>query len=284
VREKFVGSEIELCSVVNAKSGRCSEDCKFCAQSIHYHTDVETYSLLPLEKLLKAAKEAKVRGADRFGIVTSGKRVGSDLKNYIKAIKKIREETGLKICASFGILNLEEAWLLKKAGVDRYLHNLETSQSYFNQVCTTHAYVKRIETVKLIREAGMEVGSGGIFGLGEAPEQRIELAFALKELNVDDIHINILHPIKGTPLENAQPISPLEILKTIAIYRFILPDKIIRVCGGRERNLRDLQSLSLLAGANGVLIGNYLTTLGRPPEKDVQMIRDLELIPSYKES
>lgn len=277
IKEKFAGSKVDLCSVINARSGKCSEDCAFCAQSIHHNTKINTHELLSEEEFLTHAREIKKTGANRFSIVTSGKGVDKDFSKIVKILKQLEKETRLKICASLGILDEKAVEELKQANVSRYHHNLETAPSFFDKICTTHSYEDRVKTVRLAKEAGMEVCCGGIIGLGETPEQRIELAFFLRDLDVDSVPINVLNPVPGTPLEKAKPLSPLEILKTIAVFRFILPDKILRYAGGREVNLRDLQAMGLVAGINGILIGNYLTTYGRNPEDDIKMIKDLEL-------
>lgn len=284
IRNHFKGSRIDLCAVVNAKSGKCSEDCIFCAQSAHYETDVKTYPLLDTGKIVDAAEVAKRDGAHRFGIVTSGKGITSDeeLGKICKAISDIAKNSDVVPCASLGVLESEQCRLLSDAGLTRYHHNLETAESYFPSICSTHTYDERVQTVRMLKEEGFEVCSGGIFGLGEAPEQRIELAFALKELDVDSVPINFLNPVAGTPAEKYPLLSPHEILKTIALFRFVLPEKDIRMCGGRERSLRTLQPLMYLAGANATMVGNYLTTSGRDSVIDLQEIMDLGLTADSK--
>lgn len=279
IKNKFIGKKVDLCSIVNAKSGSCSEDCTFCSQSAHYNTGTVTYPLMVKEDILARAKEMEGSGAEHFGIVTSGRGVVSDedFENLIEAFRLIREETSLEVCASLGTLDEKRAEKLANVGLKRYNHNLETSESYYAEICTTHTYADRVNTVKFLKERGMEVCSGGIIGLGESFEDRIDLAFTVKELDVDSVPINILNPVKGTPLDSNDPVPPMETLKTAAIFRFILPTKVIKLCGGRETNLRDLQSLSLLSGINGLLIGNYLTTEGRATAEDLQMIKDLGL-------
>jgi len=277
----FKGNKVKLCAIINAKSGRCSENCIFCAQSGHYKTEVKTYPLLFEEELIAAAASAeKDMSATCFSIVTAGKSIHSDpeISTIGAALKSISKETGLNRCVSLGSLTSKQIAELKNSGLKRLHHNLETAESYFNKICTTHTYKERLATIKLAKEAGLEVCSGGIFGLGETPEQRIELAFALRELNVQSVPINILNPVPGTPAaENYQPMSAFEVLKLVATYRFILPDKDIGIFGGRERALGSLQPLMFIAGANVTLIGDYLTTKGQPPEKDLQMIKDLGL-------
>jgi len=277
----FKGNKVKLCAIINAKSGRCSENCIFCAQSGHYKTDINVYPLLPEKELVSAAKSAqKNMSATCFSMVTSGKSVHSDseISTIAAVLKTITEETELNRCVSLGALNNEQIQKLKDSGLKRLHHNLETAESYFGKVCTTHTYRERLETIKLAKQAGLEVCSGGIFGLGETPEQRVELAFALRELDVQSVPINILNPIPGTPAaENYQPMPPFEALKLVATYRFILSDKDIGVFGGRESSLGSLQPLMFIAGANVTLIGDYLTTKGQSPEKDLKMLKDLGL-------
>jgi len=278
VRENRQGNNINLCSIVNAKSGYCSEDCAFCAQSKFHHTKIDKYPLLTVEEIVRSALEAEKTDAEHFGIVTSGHKLSNkDFKEVVKAVKKISKKTNLRICASLGILSIEQLSVLKDAGLYKYHHNIETAESFFDQICTTHSYSERIDMIKRVKSLGLEVCCGGIIGLGEAPWQRLELVETLAKLDVDSIPINILSPIPGTKLASQPPLAPMEILKTIAIFRLMLPDKTIKLAGGREKNLRDLQPLGLTAGANGLLIGNYLTMPGQSPEKDLEMIRDLGL-------
>ncbi len=278
IREKFLGNEVDLCAVVNAKSGHCPEDCIFCSQSTHHRADIEKFPLISAEEMFQAAGKAGEIEAAGFGIVTSGRGINDKEVAVISAgLRLLGKNLSLRRCASLGALTKKRARLLKESGLQRYHHNLESSENFFPHICTTHSFQERLETVRVAKEAGLEVCSGGIFGLGETPGQRIELAFTLKELNVDSLPLNFLYPIPGTPCEKTSPLSPLDILKTIALFRFILPTKDIKVCGGRERNLRSLQPLLFLAGANGMLIGNYLTTSGQDPEADLQMVKDLGL-------
>ena len=281
IREKFKGNKISLCSIVNAKSGRCPEDCVFCSQSNHYKTNIDEYPLIKSEEMVKKANEALSHGAQKFGIVTSGRRISTEqeLNEICKTIKKLKEDGKIHRCASLGMLGRDQLIKLKEAGLEEYHHNLETARSYFPKVCTTHDYEEDVETVKTAKSIGLRTCCGGIFGLGESPEQRIELAFTLRELDVDSVPINFLHPIKGTGTENLPPLKPLEILKIIAIYRFLLPAKDIKIAGGREHNLRDFQSMIFAAGANSTMVGNYLTTKGRAYQDDLQMIKDMGLEP-----
>jgi biotin synthase len=278
IRDRFTGREIKLCAIVNAKSGRCPEDCAFCAQSAHHNTRIETYALMAPKEVLQRAREAEAMGAKHFSIVTSGTTVkGKDLEKVVKTLLLLKKETALYLCGSLGIITRNTADRLKESGLSRYHHNLETALSYFSEICTTHAYEDDLNTLRHAKEAGLEVCSGGIFGLGESPEQRLELAYTLKKADIDSVALNFLNPVAGTPLQKAIPLHPMEILKSVALFRFILPQKDIRICGGREYGLRDLHPLTLWAGANGIMIGDYLTTKGRDYRADLQMIRDLEL-------
>jgi biotin synthase len=279
IREFYKGKTISLCAIINAKSGRCAEDCAFCAQSAHHLTDAPVYSLVSADEMIENARKAGDDGAHMFGIVTSGTEIGSDKEwnEILRAVKEIKG-SGIKPCASLGMLNKQQAHDLKKAGLHRYHHNLETSRSFFPNICSTHDYEEDIRTVLAAKEAGLSTCSGGIIGLGEQMEQRIELALTLKELDVDSVPLNILNPIQGTPLAGAAPLQPLEILMTVALFRFILADKDIKLCGGKEKNLRQLLPLSLIAGCNSLMTGNYLTTTGRDTELDLEMIRDLGLV------
>ena len=279
VKEHFVGNSVHLCSIINAKSGRCPENCAFCAQSAHHKTAAPVYPLVDEEKIVACAKAAEEEGSSCYGIITSGTSIskGEELERICRALRRIRSETGITPSCSLGIIDLETARALKEAGAGTYHHNLETARSFFPQICSTHGYDEDVETVRVAKKAGMSVCCGGIFGLGETAEQRIEMAFTLKELDAESIPLNFLNPIEGTRLAGTSNITPMECLVTIALYRLILPGKMITVCGGREHNLRDLQSWIFLAGASGTMIGNYLTTTGRPPEADWQMLKDLGL-------
>lgn len=277
VRMSFRGNRVNLCSIINAKSGACPEDCSFCAQSANSRANIEVYSLMNREKILEAASSAKKFGVKRFCVVTSGKKAsGIDLEKICDVISEIKN-MGLLPCATLGMLGASELKELKSAGLHRYHHNLETSEAYFNEICTTHAYRDKIKTIETAKSLGLSVCSGGIFGLGESWQDRIDMAFALKEIGVDSVPINFLTPITGTPLGSKEILSPTEALKIIAIYRLILPGLEIRICGGRPNTLKDKNSDIFMAGADGLLIGNYLTTPGRKPEDDLQMIKDMGL-------
>ena len=279
VRTFFKGKKVNLCSIVNAKSGLCSEDCSFCAQSAHFETKAPVYSMIEPEDIVSAAMKAKDAKSREFSIVTSGSAVEDkdEVDKLCQALEQIRDVGGLERCASLGIMSKKSLLKLKEAGLQSFHHNLETARSFFPNICTTHDYEDDVNTVEMAKELGFETCCGGILGLGESLEQRVELALTLRELDVDSVPINFLNPIKGTALEGRETVPPLEALKTIAVFRFLLPDKDIIVSGGREVTFRDLQPLIFMAGANGTLIGNYLTTKGESPQKVLKMIEDLGL-------
>jgi len=277
VTRSLHGNRVDLCSIMNVKSGRCSEDCVFCAQSGHYRTDINIYPLLTKEDILERAYQMEYQGARRFSLVTSGKGVlDSDFEKILAIYETLREKTSLSLCASLGIIDYDKALRLKKAGVTTYHHNIETSQSFYPEICSTHSFNERVETIRAARKAGLDICTGGIIGLGEGWQQRVEMAFQLKELRPVSVPVNILNPIKGTPLWDSFVPAPLEILKTLAMFRLVLPGVILRLAGGREAALRDLQSTALLSGINGLMVGDYLTTSGRSVGDDLQMLRDLE--------
>ncbi|HID43669.1 MAG TPA: biotin synthase BioB [Archaeoglobaceae archaeon] len=279
VRKKYLGSRLELCSIINAKSGLCTQDCKFCAQSLHHSTQIETYPLKEEEEIIQVAQRAKQMGAERFGIVTSGRSLSwQELKKVARSITRIKKEVKIETCASLGSLDEEGLFLLKQSGLTRYHHNIETSPSYFPQIVSTHSFKERIQTVQNAKKVGLEVCSGGIIGMGESWQDRIEMAFLLKELEVNSVPINILVAIKGTALENLEPLSCLDAIRSIAIFRIILKDKIIKIAAGRETVLKDFQALGFMAGANGMLIGGYLTIKGRPVEEDWKLIQEVKRI------
>ena len=279
IREHFVGNAVTLCSIINAKSGRCPENCAFCAQSAHHQTGVSVYPLVDEDELVRCAKGAESVGSSCYGIITSGTTInkGDELDRICASLRRIRNETAINPSCSLGIIDYETACILRDAGMVTYHHNLETSRSFFPSICSTHDYEDDVKTVRVAKQAGLKVCCGGIFGLGESMEQRIEMAFTLRELEVDSVPVNFLDPVEGTLLADADNLTPLECLKIIAIYRFLLPDRQIKVCGGRERNLRELQSWIFMAGASGMMTGNYLTKLGRNPEVDNKMVSDLGL-------
>ena len=279
VRERAFKHNVSLCSIVNAKSGLCPENCSFCAQSAHHATSVAQYPLLDEQTLLDGARAAAANGSGCYGIVTSGSgiRSGEELDRICRVIRQIRAEGLIAPGASLGTLDQFSVQALKEAGLVTYHHNLETSRSFFPHICSTHDYEDDVATVRMAKQAGLRVCSGGLFGLGETMAQRIELALTLRELAVDSVPINFLDPVEGTPLSGSNNLSPLECLHSIALFRLILPQAHITICGGREKNLRDLQSWVFMAGASGIMTGNYLTKEGRQPRDDRQMIADLGL-------
>ncbi len=273
VRERFRGDAVSLCAIINAKSGRCGEDCRFCAQSAHHQTGVSAYPLIPEEQVLSGADRAAGEGAHLFCIVTSGRKASAeDLKKIRAMLRKMRAAGRVRPCASLGTLDLSELAALKEAGLLRYHHNIETARSFYGSVCSTHSFDRRIETVRAAKAAGLEVCCGGILGMGETMEQRVEMAQTLRDLAVDSIPLNFLHPIPGTPLADVQPLAREEILKTAALFRLIHPRAEIRACAGRELQLGEDQDRLLDAGIDGLLTGDYLTTPGRAPEKDRAMV------------
>jgi biotin synthase len=276
VRVEFNGNEIDLCSLLNAKSGKCSEDCTFCAQSAHYQTDAPTYPLMNADQMVKEAQEAQKRRTGRFCLISSGRQLNDkEFEVILSGLDRIRKETTLDLDCSLGTLSEERAEALKRVGVTRYNHNLETAETHFPKICTTHSFKDRVQTIEVLKGLGFSICCGGIIGLGESPQQRLELAFSVKQLGIECIPFNILNPRPGTPLEHSEGIPPIEIIKTISLFRLVLPKGTIKIAGGREANLRDLQSLALLAGANGLIVGNYLTTPGRNAEDDLTMIKDV---------
>jgi biotin synthase len=284
VREHFKGNKIHLCSIVNIKAGGCSENCKFCAQSASYQTESPRYGLVENEPMLAAAEEAQTNGVTALGLVAAwrGLEEGPILDELCHQFEELKRSGKVRPDASLGIIhNPRVAQRLADAGVECYNHNLETSRRFFPSVCTTHSYEERVQTIRHLKDAGIKICSGGILGMGETREDRCELAFALREVGANVVPINILNPIPGTPYEHNTPLPPLEILKTIACFRLILPRQEIMVAGGRAVNLRDLQSMIFMAGASAMMVGNYLTTLNQPVDKDLQMLRDLGLDPSW---
>ncbi len=279
IRQHFKGDHISLCSIINAKSGRCAENCAFCAQSVHHAAETPVYDLKPLEEIIAGAQKAAENGCHCYGIVSSGSSLqpGPEMERLLEAIRQIRVTTSVRPSASLGLLDRAAADALASAGCAVYHHNLETARSFFPSICTTHDYEQDVETVRVAKQAGMSVCCGGLFGLGESLEQRVELALTLRELNVDSVPINFLAPVEGTPLAGQRRLSPMECLRIIALYRFMLPECQINVCGGRELNLGEFQSWIFMAGASGMMVGNYLTMKGRDLQDDLQMIKDAGL-------
>ena len=269
VRLAYCGPEVELESLINAKSGACPEDCAFCSQSARFETEVDVYAFLDLDEVLAAARSTAAVGATQFCIVVAVR--GPEerlLRKVIDAVELVQRETGLEVACSLGLLRPEQAERLAAAGVRRYNHNLEAPRAVFPEICTTHTWEDRVATARIAKDAGMELCSGGILGLGETLEQRIDFAFELAELDPCEVPINLLDPRPGTPLAEQGLMSPREALQAIALFRLVMPGTWLRLAGGREKVLGELQALGLLAGANGLIVGNYLTTLGRTPEED----------------
>nr|WP_319392382.1 biotin synthase BioB [uncultured Desulfobacter sp.] len=275
IREAFFDREIHLCAICNAKSGMCSENCKFCAQSKCHASDIEVYPLMPTTELQKGAYELMHTPVHRYSLVTTGKGLAENEVRQVADALGGLPPAGLSYCVSLGILNDADMDYLKSRGVGRYHHNLETCRSHFDAVCTSHTYDDRVNTIKRAKKAGLSVCSGGIFGVGESMTQVLELAFALKELQVDAVPINFLSPIPGTFFEGKNNLTPLTCLKIISIMRYVLPKTDIMVCGGRIHNLKMLHPLIFQAGANGIMTGNYLTTKGNQLQDDLEMIHQL---------
>ena len=277
VRKAYIGNRLEQCSILNARSGLCCEDCKFCAQSANHNTNVLGHPLKAKEQIVEAAKEAKAIGTKKFGIVTSGNRLTDEEVEVIAAsISQIKEEVGIVVCASLGALQRSQLEFLKKAGLSRYHHNIETSRRFYSRIVSTHSFEERINTLKAAKAVGLEVCSGGIIGMGENWDDRIDMAITLKELDVDSVPVNILIPIEGTPLANIEPISTEDIIRTISIFRIILKDKTVKIAAGREAALKESQIEGFMAGANGMIIGGYLTVGGAELESDYALIKEIE--------
>ena len=277
IRQAFRGASVDLCAIVNAKSGACPEDCSYCAQSSKSKTETAVYPLIDKNAVIEKAKEASDAGVKRFCIVTSGRNIGkNELKEICSMIKDIRG-MGLLPCSTLGLLNKDELNFLKDSGLERYHHNLETSERFFPEICRTHTYSDKLNTIDAAVGVGLSVCSGGIFGIGETWEDRIDMAFKLKELPIDSVPINYLIPVKGTPLGEQDMLNPFEALKIVSLYRFILPQKEIRICGGRMQVLGEFNSMVFMAGADSLLTGNYLTTTGRTFSDDQLLIKDYGL-------
>ena len=284
IREKFCSNNFDICTIVNGKSGKCSENCKFCSQSSFYHTCAGEYPLLDKESIVKEAMNNAEQGMLRFSIVTSGRRLNDkEVDIMCDVIREIRKNTDISICASCGLLNEEQYRKLKDAGVARIHNNIETSENNFQNVCTTHTFSDKINAIKAAQKAGLDICSGGIMGLGENNEDRVDMAFTLRELNVKSIPVNMLNPIPGTPFENNKKLTEKDMCRICAVYRFILPDAFIRLAGGRglmENKGRDC----FLSGANAAISGNMLTTSGITFETDLALLKELNFNPVLCES
>src|SRR5512133_3637244 len=275
VREAVHGREVALCGITNAKSGRCPEDCGFCSQSAHFpDADAPVYPLLSADEIVAQAKAAERAGAREFSIVTSGTRISSERELGVleEAVRRLRAETAVEPCASLGLVREPELARLKAAGLMHYHHNLETARSFFDEVCTTHGYDEQLETIRAAKGLGLKLCSGGILGMGETPEQRVELAETIRALGIDCVPMNFLNPRPGTPMQQVKAITPEECLAAIAVFRLMMPTAHIFVMGGREVNLGAQQDLIFYAGANGTMVGNYLTSAGRAPDATVGMV------------
>lgn len=278
VTEENFLNEVEFCSIISAKTGKCKENCKYCSQSSHNKAKIDVHPLLPVEEVEKAALSAKENGATRFCIVTSGTAPeDEDFEKIIEMIKKVTSIDGLHSCCSLGILTEEQVKKLKEAGVERFNHNINTAESFHKEICTTHDFKDRINTVRLVQKYGIEACCGVIIGMGESRNQRVEMALELAELDPKSVPINILNPIEGTPLENAKgEIDEEEVLRTICIFRIALPKALLRYAGGRTtRFSEEYQKLGIKAGINALLVGNYLTTTGTTPEYDKELVKTL---------
>jgi biotin synthase len=279
IRQRNKGNVVEFCSIVNARSGRCTNDCSFCAQSSSWKTKIKTFPLLAERTMATRIAQAAATNTGHVGIVTSGPAIKKkeEVDRICRVIKQASKGNDFSMCASLGELNLPTARRLKKAGLKCYHHNLETSENFYSQVCSTIDYKKKIQTIENAIDAGLEVCCGGVFGLGESWEDRLDLAFTIRQLDPHSVPLNFLRPIKGTPLEKQPMLEPLEALRIISLFRYIMPDKTIKVCGGREDILRDMQSWMFYAGADGAMLGDYLTIKGRNPKADLKMVKDLGL-------
>ena len=284
IRQACCGNIVDLCSIINIKSGNCSENCSFCSQSAHHPGENSPiYGLKSREEILEHAKEAETAGAKRFCLVSQGRGIKynspqtKEFEEILETVKQIINETNVKPCCALGEVTLEQAQALKEAGVTRYNHNLEASANFYDKIVTTHTWQDRVDTVKNLRAVGIQACTGGILGMGETWEDRVDLALSLAELEVESVPINLLNPREGTPLGKQKKLTPLEAVKAIAIFRFILPKQILRYAGGREAIMGEWQSKGFQSGMNAMLIGNYLTTLGQSPEDDLAMITELGL-------
>lgn len=284
VRQACCGNTVDLCSIVNIKSGNCSENCSFCSQSVHHPGENSpVYGLKSPEEILAQAKSAEAAGAKRFCLVSQGRGIkynspkSSEFEEILETVRRIQAETSIKPCCALGEITPEQAQALAEAGVTRYNHNLESSENFYSNIVTTHSWSDRVETVKNLKAAGIQACTGGIIGMGESWEDRVDLALSLRELEVESVPINLLNPREGTPLGDRPRLDPYEALKAIAIFRLILPEQILRYAGGREAVMGELQALGLKSGINAMLIGHYLTTMGQPPDRDRAMLESLGL-------
>jgi biotin synthase len=280
ITRTFNSNTVDVEALINAKSGRCPEDCSFCAQSSFYDTGINKYPLLPKEVLVEKAAKAKEAGATSFCLVCAYRDPPEkDFQQICEAIKEIRSKVHIEVNVSLGFITLARARKLKELGVKRYNHNLEAAESYFSRICNTHHFSDRVKTARIVKAAGLQLCSGGIIGMGETPRQRVELAFSLASLYPEEVPVNILIGREGTPLAGLKPLDALEAIKTIAVWRFIMPKTILKIAGGREMHLKHRDRLALKSGANGIITGGYLTTGGNSPNKDIAMIKEIGLEP-----
>ena len=281
IAQRFSEGLIDVEMLLNAKSGSCPEDCSFCAQSSFYESKINKYPLLSKETILGRAQTAKASGANSFCLVCAYKSPpDSDFNHICDIIEHIKKYLEIDVNVSLGFMTKERAERLKMIGVKRYNHNLETSETYFSQICTTHDFSDRVNTARIVKEAGLELCCGGIIGMGENSLQRLELAYSIRDLLPDEVPINILIPKPGTPFENLHGVNPIDAIKTIAVWRFLMPTPIIKVAAGREVYFKDNDNMALKAGANGIITGGYLTTNGNDPGRDLEMIRDIGINPA----
>lgn len=285
IRQACCGKVVDLCSIINVKSGNCSENCGYCSQSVHHpNPDSPIYGLKSQTEILEQAKAAAAAGAKRFCLVSQGRGPlynspkSQEFATILETVRQIVEQTDIKPCCALGEVSSEQAEALREAGVTRYNHNLEASESFYPEIVTTHSWQDRVRTIKNLKAAGIQACTGGILGMGESWEDRIDLALALRELEVESVPLNLLNARQGTPLADRPHLDPYEALKAIAIFRCILPEQILRYAGGREAIMGSLQNLGLKAGINAMLVGNYLTTLGQPAEQDRAMLESLGLV------
>jgi biotin synthase len=275
IREKLCGSRFDMCTIINGKCGKCSEDCKFCAQSGKYETSCESYPLIDTAEIVEGAKYNADRGVLRYSIVTSGKKLtDNEVDKMCESVMEIKKNADISVCISFGLINEEQLVRLREAGVERVHCNLESSRSFFPKVCTTHTYDEKIATLKAAQRAGLSICSGGIIGLGETMEDRIDMALTIRELGVKSIPVNVLNPIAGTPLENNRVLTNDELCRVVAVYRFIVPDGSIRLAGGRGL-IGDKGVKCFKSGANAAISGDMLTTAGITVETDMELLKNM---------
>ena len=276
IRDHFCGNQFDMCTIINGKSGLCSENCKFCAQSSHYNTGSKVYSLLSEEEILADAKKNADQGVMRYSIVTAGRSLSDgEVDRMCQIIRRIKEEVHISVCVSFGLLKEAQFRRLKEAGAERVHNNLEASENFFPSVCTSHSFSDKVQAIRAAQAAGLDVCSGGIMGLGEGIEDRIDMALSLRDLGIESIPVNMLNPIPGTPMEKHESLDEKEMQRIIAVYRFILPKAFIRLAGGRGL-MRDKGKACFMSGANAAISGDMLTTAGITVDKDKKLLEELD--------